>query len=71
MSEFMLIMPGNDGSPDEAAAAKDPAVIRDKLLAALHALDEIGASIPAAHVSMAIDQLRIQFNLAEDGSGTD
>ena len=72
MAEFLLIVPGPEGAPSRAApASRDPAVLLDALLASLAALDAIGASLPAAHLALAIDRLRAQFNLAEDSSGTD
>ena len=72
MSEFLLIVPGPEGAPRRAAlAASNPAAILEDLRASLEELDAIGASLAAAHLALAIDRLRIQFNLAEDSSGTD
>lgn len=72
MSEFMLILPGPGGAPRRADCdSRDPAAILADLLASLAALDAIGASLSAAHLALAIDRLRIQFNLAQDSSGTD
>ena len=71
MSEFMLILPGPADRPAADRAASDPVAIARSLEACLAALDRIDAGIPAAYVAMAIDQLRIQFNLGVDGSGTD
>jgi hypothetical protein len=72
VSEFLLIVPGPEGAPRRAAlAASNPAAILEDLRASLEELDAIGASLAAAHLALAIDRLRIQFNLAEDSSGTD
>jgi hypothetical protein len=48
-----------------------PVAVLRQLDQCLAALDRLGAGVPAAHLAMAIDQLRIQFNLDRDGSGTD
>ncbi|MFC3174368.1 hypothetical protein ACFOD9_08895 [Novosphingobium bradum] len=75
MSEFMLILPGAGTPPGSASprplVADDPQAIARNLESCLAALDRIEAGVSAAYLSMAIDQLRIQFNLARDGSGTD
>lgn len=75
MSEFMLIKPGSgpDGQPlpGPLPPADNPAAIARALATCLAALDRIEAGLAAAHLAMALDQLRIQFNLKEDGSGTD
>jgi len=75
MAEFMLILPGDArpaADPAQAlAACRDPAEIARHLSAGLAALDGIGAGMAAAHLSMALDTLRISFNPAQDASGTD
>ena len=75
MAEFMLILPGEapfvPNPTHTLAGCRDPAEIARYLTAGLAALDEIGAGMAAAYLSMALDALRISFNPAEDASGTD
>lgn len=72
MSEFMLILPGDPPATGrDASACGDPASVHDKMVACLAALDRLDAGIAAAHLALAIDHLRVQFNLGQDGSGTD
>ena len=72
MFEFMLILPGNAPSTGQASSlCGDPASVHEKMVACLAALDLLDAGIAAAHLALAIDHLRVQFNLAQDGSGTD
>jgi len=62
MPEALLILPDNRPNPSGLWRQLDQC---------LAGLDAIGADIAAAHLAMAMDRLRIQFNLGEDGSGTD
>ena len=73
MSEFMLISghPTPADPADSLAACRDPAEIARQLIAALAALDAIGAGMAAAYLAMALDALPVPFNPGEDSSGTD
>lgn len=51
--------------------ADSPQALVARMEECLAALDRAGAGIAAAHLSMAIEQARIAFNLAGNNSETD
>lgn len=57
-------MPLLPGSPD-------PSQVLLVLQSCLNDLDRIGASLSAVHVSTAIEELRLQFNLPRDPTESD
>lgn len=68
MSEFMLIMGNEKPAWPPYRASTDPETILLRLIACLRDLDGIEARLPAAYLEMAIQHLRVQFNLDADGS---